>query len=208
MARTPHTPERDALRREVEGALFAEVERVGPDKISVRTFARQFLGRGTSEKTIARWIDAAIKSGRISRHLTRKVKEAVAKRQAQPDPEKTLVEDLQATVPALVSPADIAGRGVVDAIGYIQKCIGVALRVIEHAETPDGGIRLTKTALAASEHLRRCLETAVRLSEGMRNLQEADRFFSRVMEEIAKEAPEVAERILMRLSDVATEFGA
>ncbi|GGJ22673.1 hypothetical protein [Neoroseomonas lacus] len=209
MARTPNSPERDALRREVEGNVLAEVERAGLDGISVRGLARRFAGRGTSEKTVTRWIDVVLKSGRAGQHLALKARAAADTRAALPDPAASLADDVRAALPVLVSPSDIACHGgVIDAIGYIRHCIHVALRVIEHAQAPGGGVRMAKTMLAASEHLRRCLETSARISETMRNIGELEAFHKRIIEEIAKESPPTAERIMARLSILAQEHGA
>jgi len=209
MARTPHSPERDALRREVEGAVLAEVERAGLDRINVRGLARRFAGRGTSEKTVSRWIDAVLKSGLAGRHLAGKVKAAADVRAAQPDPAASLAEGVRGALPVLVSPSDIASPGgVIDAIAYLRSCIHLALDIAAQARGPDGKYRLTKTALAASEHLRRCLETSARISEAMRDIAELERFHQRIIDEIAKESPLVAERIMARLSATAQDYGA
>lgn len=209
MARTANSPERDALRREVEDSVLVQVERAGLERINVRRSARHFAGRGTSEKTIARWIDGVLKSGRAGRHLAEKVKASANERAARPDHAASLAEDVRAALPALVSPSDIVSQGnVLDAIGYIRHSVHLALTIIDQAKAPDGKFRLTKTALAASEHLRRCLETSVRISEAMRNIAELDRFHQRIIEEISKESPVVAERIVTRLSFLAAEHGA
>lgn len=208
MARTANSPERDALRREVEGAVLLEVERGGLDRINVRGLARRFADRGTSEKTVTRWIDGVLKSGRAGRHLAEKVRAAAHERAALPDPTASLAGEVRDALPALVSPSDIVSQGnAVDAIAYIQHCVQLALSIMEQAKGLDGKYRLMKTALAASEHLRRCLETSARLSETMRNIAEVDRFHQRIIDEIAKESPLVAERIMARLSVAAQDYG-
>ncbi|MBW6397030.1 hypothetical protein KPL78_04180 [Roseomonas sp. HJA6] len=63
------TPERAALRDEVEAATLSETQRIGgtvPNKLAL---ANRFLGRGASPATLYRWVDAAVKSGTPGRHL-------------------------------------------------------------------------------------------------------------------------------------------
>lgn len=63
MARVPQSAERDQLRGEVGEAVRAaysacHVQRRRPSKLSI---ARSFAGRGPSEATLYRWVDAAMK---------------------------------------------------------------------------------------------------------------------------------------------------
>ncbi len=210
MARTRNSPERDELRAEVEAAVLAEIERVGPDALSKNAVAKRFHGRGVSAATVWRWVDAVVKSGRAGQHLARKVKKAAAARAARsPNPAADAAAEVATKLPALVSPDDIVGAGgAINAIGQLQDCIRAAQQVMGHARTPEGGVRMAKTLLAASEHLRRCMETTARLAEAMRNVAEVDRFHEAILAEVAKESPACAERILVRLAHQATEYGA
>lgn len=205
--------QRAALRAEVEAAALAEIERVGPEALNKNCVAKRFARRGASPATVYRWVDAMVKDGRAGQHLARKVRAAVAeraKRHPVPmDAAAHVAAEVMANLPVLVSPDDIAGcGGTISAIGQLQDCMHAARQVMKHARTTDGDVRMAKTLLTASEHLRRCLETTARLAEAMRSVAEVDRFHQAVMEEVAREAPAVTERILMRLGQATRALGA
>jgi hypothetical protein len=79
---------------------------------------------------------------------------------------------------------------------------------MRHARTPEGAVRNAKLLLSGSEHLRRCLEMAVKLQAALREDSDLERFHDAVMGEIRKESPECATRIAMRLGPVAQRWAA
>ncbi|TCI00177.1 hypothetical protein EJV46_05870 [Roseococcus sp. SYP-B2431] len=210
MARVPDSLERAAFRAEVVAAVLTEIELVGAKALSKNAVAKRFEGRGASPSTVYRWVDAVVKSGRAGQHLARKVKDAVAERAARsPDPAAEAARDAATKLPVVVTPDDIAGGGgTVNVIGRLQDCIKAAEDVMQHARIDTGGVRMAKTLLAASEHLRHCLETCGRLYEAMRGVAEVDRFHAAILEEVARESPECAERIAQRLALLSGDYGA
>lgn len=189
------------LRSEVETAVLVELERVGPEAFRRDPIVQAFLGRGSSKPTLYRWIDHLMKSGRTGAHMAETVKAAVAERSKRtPEPAKEAASEIIAALPAIVRPIDIAGQGgTISVILQLQQCLEVAQQIIKQSVNPDGSVRLTKTALAASEHIRRCLETSVRIASAMREISRIDEFHVAMVEEVGKESPEVAERLRQRL---------
>jgi hypothetical protein len=54
--------------------------------------------------------------------------------------------------------------------------------------------------------LRRNLETSVRLFEAMYEISRVEAFHSELIQELSKESPELAERVLMRLGRLAERW--
>lgn len=197
---------REKLREKVVAAVAEEIARVGPDAFKAAPIARQFAGKIASPATLYRWIEAA-KPAAIDK-LAHEIKLAALERSDRvPDPAADAAREAVALLP-VVTTADIAGAGgVVEFVATLNECLVVAKQLMAHARHPDGKIRNSRGLLAASEHLRRLLETAAKLREGMRQDRDLDAMMRGVVEEIAKESPAVAERILHRITGVLTLHG-
>ncbi|CAH2606234.1 conserved protein of unknown function (plasmid) [Rhodovastum atsumiense] len=200
-----------SLRDEVEAAVLAELARVGPEAFSKAEIARRFADRGASRATLYRYIDGPLKSGKAGQHVAREVKAAVEARAKLPDPPAAAAQAAAAKLPALVTVDDIASSGgVIPVIEKLVGCIGIAEQLIAHARTEDGKVRSAKLLLSASEHMRRNLETAVRLQEAMRQAEEMERFHRRILgmvRGVAREHPEAAQAIISGLGQLAAEWG-
>ena len=79
---------------------------------------------------------------------------------------------------------------------------------MRHARDPEGRVRNGGLLIKASEHLRRSLETACRISEALRQIDRIDEFHAALMGEIAAESPALAERVVLRLAQLTARFGA
>ncbi len=195
----------EELRQQVISAAIEEMRRVGPSRFRAATVTATFRDRGVHFTTLFRWIAAAMEAGTISQVVAGDIKRA-AKRRAQKqasessDQAAVLAEHL----PAIVTLDDVAGAGPVRVIHHLQKCISTAHLVMRHATGEDGKPKLTKTLLAASEHLRRCLETAHRIAEQINELDRVEEFHRSIIEEVQKESPDCAHRILVRLDQFTT----
>jgi hypothetical protein len=193
---------REALRREVEEALLSELDRVGPEALNRARVLRRFEGRGACRASLFRWARDLFASGRAAAHIEHLVKRAGEERASRnEDPAIDAGQAaLAAVLPRAVSPDDVVGLSAgIDAIGHVRRCIQTALDVAEHARGPDGRVRNPRLLLQATDSLRRCLETATRLQQALRDLQSVEAFHQGIIEEIAKESPEVVERIIRRL---------
>lgn len=201
-------PTREALRKEVESAVFSELERVGPEAFSKAVLIHRFADRGVSAPTLYRWIDAPLKSGRAGQHLARRVKQAAAERAVRSaNPSADAAQVAISAMPAVVHVNDIAASGgTLAVVEQIQACVKAALQVMEYARHEDGKVRVPKILLAASEHLRRSLETAARLQEAMFEMADIERFHAAIFEELRRESPELAERIVLRLQQLQTAW--
>jgi len=72
------------------------------------------------------------------------------------------------------------------------------------ARTKEGDVRNAKLLLAATEAQRRGLETALRISTELRELQATDQFHAAVIAEFKKLAPDVGARLALRLQELTT----
>lgn len=205
-------PDRHKFKAEIEAAVLAELERVGPDAFCKAALVRRFEGQGASRATLYRYVEAPLKSGMAGQHLARQVKAAAAARAARPEPPPATVQrDAAAKLPAVVRIEEVASSGGVIALTErLVGCIQIAEQLIAHARTEDGGVRSPKQLLAASEHMRRTMETAARLQESLRQTAEMDRFHQAILKlvgDVAGEHPEAAEAIVTRLSQLAVTWG-
>ena len=77
------------------------------------------------------------------------------------------------------------------------------------ARRDDGSVRMPKTLLAASEQLRRNLETAVKVHEAMRAISDVERFHYEligVVAEVARKHPIAAELLLNGMRRVVARW--
>jgi hypothetical protein len=78
--------------------------------------------------------------------------------------------------------------------------------LVAYAKGPDGKPRNSKLLLSSVRELRGCIETGLKLYQAMRSIDQVDAFHAAIIEEIAKEAPELAERLLQRLDHLSTNW--
>lgn len=198
------------LRDEVEAAVLAELGRVGPEAFRPAEIVRAFEGRG-ARATLFRYVERVMASGKPTQAVARQIKDAAAARAELPDPPASAAAAVAAKLPAVVKIEDVASSGgMIPVIEKLVGCIRTADQLIAHARTDDGKVRSARLLLAASEHMRRNLETAVRLQEAMRQAADMERFHAKIMavvRSVAARHPEVAEEIITGLSQVATEWG-
>jgi hypothetical protein len=79
--------------------------------------------------------------------------------------------------------------------------------VVAHAKTPDGKPRNARLLLMASDRVRASMETALKIHQAMRDIDQVDGLLSAIIEEIGRESPEVKERILRRIAALAPRYG-
>ena len=96
----------------------------------------------------------------------------------------------------LVGPA---GIGVVEAL---QQCVRAALDVMQHSRHPDGKVRLGKTLVSASDHLRRTLETAARVHETFVGIEKINLFYEALMSAVEEASPEVRFKVMSYIDAV------
>jgi hypothetical protein len=196
-----------APRARVEAAVLAEVGRVGPAAFNRTSIVREFLREGAKRTTMFRWIDQILASGSPDQHLAQVVKTAAAKRIAADAGGLSMAGEVRTKLPAVVKVEHIVTAGVVPVIDRLNTCITAADQLMSHARNDDGKVRNARLLLAASEHLRRCVDTAARITDTLMRAEKVERYHAAIIEEIAAENPATAERILMRISRLTAAWG-
>jgi hypothetical protein len=151
-----------------------------------------------------------LKSGRAGQHLVWKLREAAADRAASTDdPAADAAQAAALASSRVIRPEDIAhAGGVLSAIEKLHACIRTAEQVIAYARTADGGVRNAKVLLAANDHLRRNIETWVKIQQAVMQLAQLERFHEAVFDVLREESPELAERVVMRLQQLSAQWSA
>jgi hypothetical protein len=205
----PTSPDVQSLKAELEAALMAAVERLGPDGLVKAAIVKPLLNRGVHQATLYRWFDAIIASGKPGQHAARKVKEAVAERAARaPEPKAAVAKEVESLLPVVVQLEDVTAGGgkttnVLERLARVTEDVEL---LVKHAKTEDGKVRNSRLLLSAAGELRKCLETSVKFYQAMREVENVDRLHATIVEEIRRESPEVAERILRRMRAVAAAW--
>jgi len=199
-----HTPVE--LKREVEAAVIEEAERVGPTGIDRKAVVDPFLDRGVSQATLYRWVAACLNTGDPTRRALAKIREA---RAAKPAREPIPVEDIEAALPHAEAALEAVtgapkGNATIAIIDKLEECLRAAEQVMAYARTKEGDVRNAKLLLTATEAQRRGLETALRISTELRELQATDQFHAAVIAEFKKLAPDVGARLALRLQELTT----
>lgn len=196
------------LRAAVEAAAFAEVERSGPEGFRSDAVVKQFVGSGADRSTLFRWVAALKSSGKLGAHLAERVRFAAADRAVHlPSPVDDAAREAAALLSQPFRPEEIAAAGgVLNFTASLRRCVATAEQVLRQATAPDGSIRTPRLAPTASDHLRRCLETAARVAVAMRDLQNLRRFHLAVIDVVRAENPDAAERLLQGLERLTDEL--
>jgi len=79
-------------------------------------------------------------------------------------------------------------------------------RLIHHCTNKDGAIRNAPLMLKVVDKLRAAMETVVRFYEDLQKVVRVHDLHRAILEEIAKEAPAVAERLLRLLDAIAAKW--
>ena len=103
------------------------------------------------------------------------IKQAVAERAARgSDPPASIAAEIGDKLPKRVSLADSTGG--LDVVRKLREILSSLDDVAAHA-CPDGKIRNPWLLLSASEHRRRCIETALRVQHRMADIDQVEHFF-------------------------------
>ncbi len=199
------------MRAELEAEVLAEALRVGADRVRRSDIVEEFIGRGIPRATGFQWIREYFESGRLGQAMARKIRTSADLRAADRGLSATdlVTEDASRAMPATPSvvSAFAATSSPVDIIGELASVIADVKAVRQAAFGADGKPRNMRLVLSAAEAMRRNLETAARLQEAMHDLARLERFNAAIIEEIAKESPDLAQRVVVRLQAIATTWG-
>jgi hypothetical protein len=201
------------LKEKLEAAVARAIAVSGADKFSKGALVERFLNKGVSRATLFRWIDASIASGRPGQAAVRAVKKAAAKRIEHPPRRhrarrstEEMVEEMTEHLPAVVRLEEVSGTPTVKIIEELGTVIADLKAIAAHAKMPDGKPRNAKLLMAASDRIRACLETAMKIHAAMRDVDQVDRLHAAMIAEIAKESPAVAERVVRAMRAVAAQW--
>ena len=206
----------ESLKAEVEAAIDAAYQELGPDRVERAAVVNAFLGRGVSRATLFRWVNARIETGKPAAKLVKRIAaEGKKARRASPKAGEGFVaaavevatRDVQA-VPTLVSlPAP--GGSTLDMVAKLRDCIEIAEQVIRHARTREGDVRMSRTLLAASDHLGRSVERLVKLHEAIHSATAIERFQREtvlLLERVISAHPQAGLMIADGLRRIAADF--
>jgi hypothetical protein len=202
------SPAAAAMYVELEAEMLKEAERLGADGFDRESVIRWFVERGLARSTAYRWTAEIVRSGRLGQHVARQVRAAAAERAARSEnPSADAARAVAAKLPVRASISDLTGTPAVKVMEKLASAIEDIDRVRAYAKTPDGqNVRNSKLLLQSVEALRRCLDTGARIAESLHQVDQVKYFHSLILEEIARESPQVAERILARVGQIAESW--
>ena len=173
----------------------------------VASVVRQFEGQGTSRATLFRWVAAA-----LDRDDLPAVKVKAPKTPAKPAAGAGRGVTIEAELPATTSvriaeagPDQGATLGAVGILESLQEAITVAKQCIAFGRKEDGTVRNSRLLLAASDNLRKALETANRIYEKVNDQRRVEAFHRRIMHEIGKVDPPARKRIMDALVEIGRD---
>jgi hypothetical protein len=207
------TPDAAALRAELEAAVIAAVERIGTGGLVKADVVRPFVGRGVHLATIYRWFDAIMASGKPGQRLAKQVQRAADRRAARSGGDPAAVEaEVRAEAGALMPVAPrlehvIGGGKTIHVLERLQGLVDDLDGLIKYAKKEDGSVRNARLLGSSIEGMRRLLETAMKFHEALRSAAAVDALQSAIIDTIAECDAELAERVLLRLDQVAANWG-
>lgn len=116
-------------------------------------------------------------------------------------------EEISVTLPPVVAPVVLARMSGFNAVELIGQCVKDAHAVKQFCLNQDGKIRNAKLFLQASAHARSSAETLSRIAERINDAQKIEQMLNTMIEEVRRESPEVADRILARLAVLLDAWG-
>jgi hypothetical protein len=112
-----------------------------------------------------------------------------------------------ALLPAPVTLNSIMPFSDIDALGILRDAIQHTNDVITMCRNEDGKVKNGKMLLSAAGNLIRSVETLNRVAERMNDVVRIEQIMNSIVEEVGKESPEAAMRILRRLEEIVGRYG-
>lgn len=162
--------------------------------------------KGLNRKAVVEKFAGRVPASSAYAWIAEMVKKRTAPRPACDIPGQPL--GLPPVGPVLVADSAPSSPVVVPVAELVAACLQAAKDVQAVSRGPDGKPRNGKMLLRATDTLRRCLETAVRLQEAVNERNEQDELFRRMMAEVKKLAPDTARAIFTAQLGVIEEFEA
>jgi hypothetical protein len=171
-----------------------------PAKVDRGAIVKKYVALGATRASVFRWVALAMA------------------KPAAPRPDKNLPpippivfpplpvfnDNVGEAAPAVVS--SLFGNDAIALSKKLQVCVQAATDAMAHSRHPDGRVRLAKSLLAGSEHLRRSLETQARLEESLTALRKMDAYMDCLFAAVGEASPEVQAQVLARLKAVDAKW--
>lgn len=201
--------ERDKLKADAIGYCADAAEAAGgmdfPRTAVIERIMARSGGRTWAYDTIA----ALIEGGEVEAELERRRVEMAALASAargEAEPPHDLAPVTRHPAPTGTGIAARIGAGV--AVFAKLENIVADIEVVRHAALhTDGRVKNSRMLLKAAEEMRRSLETVVRLQQAMNDIAGLERFHAAIIETVRAESPELAQRVLRRLDELAARWG-
>jgi aminopeptidase N len=200
-------PRHDDTRNAFLARLADDLARGGVESIDRPALARDLAAQGVGRTAAYRWIAEAVAADAERRARAEAISDAAAARaERTSEPAADAAREIVAKLPKVVRIDDVASAGQIPVIERLNQCLQIADMLVKHAQTDDGRVKNAKLLLQSSEHLRRCLETATRIAEVMRQVGEVDRFHAAIIEKISARDPVLAEELLRDLTELSAAW--
>ncbi len=194
----------EAIRAEFHAAIEEAYQHLGAGRLNKSEVIAPFLSRGIGRSTLYRWFDAYAVKSKPGARLAKKARRVIARERAKG---RTELEAVAAVAERALEAAPLVGlaatgRGALDVLATLRTCIENAEAVVQFARHPDGRVKMSRTLLAASEHLRRSVDSVVRLQASIHNVSQIEEFHRGIvamLEDVAREYPQIAPLVLGRL---------
>ncbi len=192
----------DKRREKVRQALAVWVSEGGGEDEKIEDFRTRFPD--IPRRTFYRWLKQArlIAGSQAQSRTMQRVRELAA----QEAPAKAAAA-VGALLPAPVTLNSIMPFSNMNALGILRSAIEYTERVIDTCHNEAGKVRNGKLLLSAAGNLIRSVETLNRVAERMGDAARIEQMMSSIVEEVGKESPEAAMRILKRLQVIQASFG-
>jgi hypothetical protein len=198
--------ERKQLQTAFDDEVVAAIGKFGPDHDKT-PLIKKYVALGINQATVYRWYSRVIASGRPGLELADTVAAAAEERASRtPEPATEAAREVVAIIPKPPRVDEVVSSGVGAVIDKLQTCMGIADELMAHARTAEGKPRNVKLLLAASEHLRRTIDTTIRLQEAVNEVSQVEAFQRAVFDVLREEDPGMVERVLKRLRQLNEQW--
>ncbi len=200
--------EREKLRAEAIRYCADAAEAAGGLDFHRAPVIERVMARGAGRTFAYKVVAEVMDSGEVERELESRRGDmaALAAGARGEAPAAELVHVTRQPAPTGTSVAARIGAGVA-VFAKLENIVADIERVRAVAFHDDGRIKNSRMVLKAAEEMRRSLETVVKLQQVMNDIAGLERFHAAIIDVIREESPELAQRVLRRLDDLAARWG-
>ena len=209
------TLRRKALRAEVEKDVVDACKLLGPAQLDRAAIVAKFANRGASRATLFRWVSAGVTGPEVSKAMRALLRppapapEHEAQRAAETAAKVGEIIAGSGIVPSVAS-ALAPGLSLGEMVAKLTAVVETAEQVVAHAKTPDGKIRMAKTALAGGAAMRDGVLAMTKLLDSVTNATNVMQFISEVialLEAVGRQHPQVGHLMAIELINISRRWG-